>query len=117
MAVSKSTAFDEAPVRLAGYFKALGHPARVEILRLLAQRGTCICGEIVDELPLAQSTVSQHLRALREAGLIRGSIDGPAVCYCVDGEAIASLREEATTYFSTMSGANACWNPTSTLED
>lgn len=77
---------------LARLAKALGHPARVAILRLLIRRDTCVCGEIVDELPLAQSTVSQHLKQLKEAGLIRGEVDGPRVCYCVDEGAIALLR-------------------------
>jgi ArsR family transcriptional regulator len=65
----------------------LGHPARIAILRLLAQRGTCICGEIVEDLPLSQSTVSQHLKALKEVGLIRGEIEGPRTCYCLDADA------------------------------
>lgn len=77
---------------LARLAKALGHPARVAIIRLLLRRETCVCGEIVDELPLAQSTVSQHLKQLKEAGLIRGEVDGPRVCYCVDEGAIALLR-------------------------
>lgn len=70
-------------VRLARFAKALGHPARVAIMRLLIQRESCVCGELVDELPLAQSTVSQHLKKLKEAGLICGTIDGPRTCYCV----------------------------------
>ena len=77
---------------LACLAKALGHPARVAILRLLMRRETCMCGEIVDELPLAQSTVSQHLKQLKEAGLIRGEIDGPRVCYCVEPGTVAQLR-------------------------
>jgi DNA-binding transcriptional ArsR family regulator len=76
---------------LAGLAKALGHPARVRILRLLAARTSCICGDVVDELPLAQSTVSQHLRVLRQAGLIRGEVDPPRVCYCVDPATVQRL--------------------------
>ena len=64
--------------------KALAHPARVQILRILLARSTCTCGEIVEALPLAQATVSQHLKVLKEAGLIRGEVDGPRVCYCAD---------------------------------
>jgi ArsR family transcriptional regulator len=71
---------DEELARLA---KALGHPARVAIIRLLQGRGECICGDIVDRLPLAQATISQHLKVLRDAGWIQGEIDGPRVCYCV----------------------------------
>ena len=77
---------------LADLAKALGHPARVAIMRLLMRRDGCICGEIVDELPLAQSTVSQHLRLLKEAGLIRGDVNGPRVCYCVEPGAVALFK-------------------------
>ncbi|MBX3465539.1 MAG: winged helix-turn-helix transcriptional regulator [Planctomycetes bacterium] len=83
---------DEADEELAAFAKALGHVVRVQILRLLLRRGTCICGEIVDELPLAQSTVSQHLKVLKEAGLIRGDVDGPRVCYCVEPRALRRLK-------------------------
>ncbi|MFW5968072.1 MAG: ArsR/SmtB family transcription factor [Persicimonas sp.] len=84
--ITEATGFDAE--ELADYAKALGHPARVEIVRLLAQKETCICGEIVDELPLAQSTVSQHLKKLKAAGLIRGDVDGPKVCYCLEPAAL-----------------------------
>jgi ArsR family transcriptional regulator, arsenate/arsenite/antimonite-responsive transcriptional repressor len=73
-----------ADEELALLAKAIGHPARIQILRLLTRREACVCGDIVDELPLAQSTVSQHLKVLKEAGLIRGDIDGPRVCYCIE---------------------------------
>ncbi len=82
----------EADEELATLAKALGHPARVQILRLLVRREACICGDIVDELPLAQSTVSQHLKVLKEAGLIRGEIDGPRVCYCIEPRAVRRLK-------------------------
>ena len=81
-----------ADEELALLTRAVGHPARVQILRLLARRTACICGDIVDELPLAQSTVSQHLKVLKEAGLIRGEIDGPRVCYCLEPRALRRLR-------------------------
>ncbi|QDG50917.1 winged helix-turn-helix transcriptional regulator [Persicimonas caeni] len=77
---------------LAELAKALGHPARVKILRLLARREACVCGEIVDELPLAQSTVSQHLKKLKDAGLVQGEIDGPRVCYCINPDVLRRLR-------------------------
>ncbi len=82
----------EADEELAGLAKALGHPARVQIVRLLVRREACVCGDIVDELPLAQSTVSQHLKVLKGAGLIRGEIDGPRVCYCVEPRALRRLK-------------------------
>jgi ArsR family transcriptional regulator, arsenate/arsenite/antimonite-responsive transcriptional repressor len=77
---------------LAQLSKALGHPARVKILRFLLEREECMAGAIVDELPLAQSTVSQHLKVLREAGLIHGEVDGSRICYCADGTRIERLR-------------------------
>ncbi len=76
---------------LAALAKALGHPARVRIIRLLVRKNACICGDIVDELPLAQSTVSQHLKILKDAGLVRGEIDGPRTCYCVEPAALRRL--------------------------
>ncbi len=88
-AVPDSTAHD---LELAGLARALGHPARVRILRILIARNSCVCGELVDELPLAQSTVSQHLKVLKDAGLIQGEIDGPKVCYCVQPAALRRLR-------------------------
>jgi DNA-binding transcriptional ArsR family regulator len=81
-----------ADAELAEFAKALGHPARVRILRLLATRNSCVCGELVDELPLAQSTVSQHLKVLKEAGLIRGEISGPRTCYCLEPRAVRRLK-------------------------
>jgi ArsR family transcriptional regulator len=81
-----------ADEELAALAKALGHPARVQIVRLLVRREGCICGDIVDELPLAQSTVSQHLKVLKEAGLVKGEIDGPRVCYCVEPRALRRLK-------------------------
>ena len=81
-----------ADEELAHLAKAVGHPARVAILRLLVRRQACICGDIVDELPLAQSTVSQHLKVLKDAGLVRGEIDGPRVCYCVEPRALRRLK-------------------------
>lgn len=83
----------DAGLRLARLCKALGHPARVAIVRYLkAQRGTCTCGDIVGQLPLAQSTVSQHLKVLKDAGLIVGEIDPPRVCYCLDERALEDLK-------------------------
>ncbi|MEQ9318711.1 MAG: metalloregulator ArsR/SmtB family transcription factor [Polyangiaceae bacterium] len=82
----------EANAQLARLAKAMGHPARVAIVRLLVRSEGCIVGDIVDELPLAQSTISQHLKQLKEAGLIRGDVDGPRVCYCVEPGAVALLK-------------------------
>jgi ArsR family transcriptional regulator len=84
------TAADE---ELAVLAKALGHPARVAILRQLGESGACICGEIVSALPLAQATVSQHLKVLKDAGLVQGEIDGPRVCYCIHPETLKRLQK------------------------
>lgn len=83
---------DAADDDLARLAKAAGHPARVRILRLLTHRTTCVCGEIVDQLPLAQSTVSAHLKILKDAGLVRGTVDGPRVCYCLEPAALLRLK-------------------------
>lgn len=78
--------------RLATLARALGHPARVAIVRMLIRTGECVCGDIVSRLPLAQATVSQHLKVLKEAGLIRGTIDPPRVCYGIDPEVVHELQ-------------------------
>src|SRR5438093_13740677 len=78
---------------LARLAKALAHPARIAILRMLIERGECICGQIVDGLPLAQATVSQHLKVLKDTGFIHGEVDGPRVCYCVDPKAVKRFKE------------------------
>ncbi len=84
MAYKKCNEFNDNAKRLAEYARALSHPARITILNILAERNTCICGQIVDVLPLAQSTVSQHLGELKKCGLIMGEIDGPRSCYCIN---------------------------------
>lgn len=84
MGASKIIDYSQKEIELAKYAKALSHPARIAILNLLIKRQACICGDIVDELPLSQSTVSQHLKELKEAGLIKGEIGGTSVCYCID---------------------------------
>ena len=84
MGTSKNHAFDSDDNTLARYAKAIAHPARIAILNLLIKKQACICGDIVDEIPLSQSTVSQHLKELKAAGLIKGEIEGTSVCYCID---------------------------------
>jgi ArsR family transcriptional regulator len=79
--------------RLAELAWGLAHPLRIRILRLLAKRENCVCGEIVEEMPVAQSTVSQHLKILKQAGLVQGEIDGPRVCYCINPGSLAELKE------------------------
>lgn len=84
--------------RLAKMLKALGNPIRFQIVKTLAERQTCITGEIVETTPLAQSTVSQHLKVLREAGLIHGEVEGPATCYCLNAEGIRWLKEQIESW-------------------
>jgi ArsR family transcriptional regulator, arsenate/arsenite/antimonite-responsive transcriptional repressor len=83
---------EAADQELALLCKAIGHPARVQILRLLTRRNACICGDIVEELPLAQSTVSQHLKVLKEAGLVRGELSGPRAGYCLEARTLRRLK-------------------------
>jgi len=104
MARAKTEAFDPALVRTAGLAKALAHPVRIRILEILGGRRACICGGLVELLPLAQSTVSQHLRGLRNAGLIRGDVDGPRTCYCLDPKTVAEARAAFIDVFRRLCG-------------
>ena len=110
MAVNRKAEFTGTDQRIADLAKALGHPARIAILRILAEKNTCICGEIVEVLPLAQSTVSQHLKELLKAGLIRGTVDGPRSCYCIDPEMVKSLSGDLDFLFKNLltSQTNCC---------
>jgi ArsR family transcriptional regulator, arsenate/arsenite/antimonite-responsive transcriptional repressor len=96
MGLTKSDFFTGKQNNIATIIKALGHPARIAIIEYLAKVNTCICGDIVNELPLAQPTISQHLKELKNAGLIKGSVEGNSICYCIDETAIAKLQD----YFS-----------------
>ncbi len=98
MGATKTEQFTGNQNSIATMAKALGHPARVAIIDYLLSVNTCICGDIVNKLPLAQPTVSQHLKELRNAGLIKGSIEGNAICYCIDEKAIARMQ----TYFAAI---------------
>ena len=93
MAYNKKNEFNEKLVRAADLARAISHPARIAILQTLAEKNTCICGEIVEIMPLAQSTVSQHIRELKKAGLIQGEIDGPRSCYCINHECIDEIKK------------------------
>lgn len=99
MGATKSEEFSVQDNRIARYAKALGHPARVAILRLLARRQACMCGDIVDELPISQSTVSQHLKELKEAGLIQGEIEGAKVCYCINRQEWKAAQSRIASFF------------------
>ena len=92
MGATKTEHYSEVQNQIATMAKALGHPARIAIIEYLLSVKSCICGDIVNELPLAQPTVSQHLKELKNAGLIKGSIEGNAICYCVDPDAMHTLN-------------------------
>ncbi len=99
MGASKTDHFTESQNDIAILTKALGHPARIAIIEYLLSVDACICGDIVNELPLAQPTVSQHLKELKNAGLIKGNIEGNAICYCIDETVLAKLQ----SYFTNIS--------------
>ena len=97
--LTKAALFPDGLASLAEQAKALSHPARLAIIEHLAARDTCLCGDLVDALPLAQATVSQHLKVLKAAGLVKGEVDGPRSCYCLDREALARLHETFGVFF------------------
>jgi len=110
VAAHKTEEFGKKEQHLAAFAKAISHPARIAILKVLAQRNECVCGEIVEVLPLAQATVSQHLKALREAGLIDGSVEGAKSCYCINWKAFEKFNEAFNLLFSKLKeqNKNAC---------
>jgi len=103
---NKKNIFNGDSLKIAEFAKAVSHPARIEILRILAEKNSCICGEIVLEIPLAQSTISQHLKELKSAGLISGEIDGPRSCYSLNAEGIAEMHELFDDLFDMMKTEN-----------
>jgi DNA-binding transcriptional ArsR family regulator len=86
----------------------LGHPARIAILQFLASQKSCVCGDIVEELPLSQSTVSQHLKELKKVGLIKGDIEGPSVCYCIDAKVWSKAKTSVNGLFDIYTDPNCC---------
>jgi ArsR family transcriptional regulator len=110
MEQNKIIIYSGKEITIAKYAKAISHPARVAILNLLIKKQVCICGDIVDELPLSQSTVSQHLKVLKEAGIIKGDIDGNSVCYCIDEKAWDKIKDVFVVFFeqSKVAKGNYC---------
>lgn len=104
MGLTKASEFSEKQNTLAALAKALGHPARIAIIQYLAKQHSCVCGDIVEELPLSQSTVSQHLKELKKVGLIKGTIDGPSVCYCINAGAWKQVEQDFADLFATFGG-------------
>ena len=110
MGTTKTAEYSLKELSIAKYAKALSHPARIAILNLLLKKQTCICGDIVDDLPLSQSTVSQHLKELKEAGLIKGNIDGASVCYCIDEKEWRKAQKQMNDLFEkiVIKSASCC---------
>jgi DNA-binding transcriptional ArsR family regulator len=108
MGLTKTEGFTKSQIDLASIAKALGHPARIAILQFLAKQKKCMCGDIVEELPLSQSTVSQHLKELKSVGLIKGSIDGPSVCYCIDEKNWNKISRVFGDLFNDYNPKNCC---------
>lgn len=110
MGASKTEHFTEHQNQIALLAKAMGHPARIAILEFLLEAKSCICGDIVNELPLAQPTVSQHLKELKNAGLIKGNIEGNAICYCINEEGFEKIKAffETVTSKSNSDLTNQC---------
>ena len=106
MGISKTELFTANQNKLAKMARALGHPARIAILEHLIAKGSCVCGDIVDELPLSQSTISQHLKAMKDAEIIKGNIDGSYTCYCLDYGKCQELRSILNKLFSSIK--NCC---------
>ena len=108
MGATKTEHYTKRQNNLALMAKALGHPARIAILEYLLKVNTCICGDIVNELPLAQPTISQHLKELKNAGLIKGTIEGNAVCYCINETTIAKMQNYFETMANKLTSKNNC---------
>ncbi len=108
MGLTKTEIFTEAQNKLAVQLKAIAHPARIAILQELIKANACICGDLVDELGLAQATISQHLKELKNAGLIKGTIEGVSVCYCIEPIAWANLEKELNGLFQSFKNPKTC---------
>jgi len=108
MGISKTEGFTKSQNQLANLMKAIGHPARVAIIEYLLKQKTCICKDIVDELPLSQPTISQHLRELKKVGLIQGTITGNRVCYCLDKKGFQQISKFCGEIFSQLDKSNCC---------
>ena len=106
MAFHKKEEFSQKEQDLAAFAKAMAHPARIAILKVLAEKNECVCGQIVDSLPLAQSTVSQHLKELKTAGLIDGTIEGPRSCYCINWKAFEKFNAGFNSLFNQLKTKN-----------
>ncbi len=103
MGLTKTEIFTEEQNRIAAIAKVIGHPARVAILQYLVEKNSCVCGELVDEIGLAQPTISQHLKELKKIGILKGSIEGTSVCYCIDQSVLGEIKSVFTQFFEACS--------------
>lgn len=108
MGTTKSEIYTDEQNKLAMQLKAIAHPARIAILQELIKANACICGDLVDELGLAQATISQHLKELKNAGLIQGTIEGVSVCYCIEPKAWKNLQNELNELFASYKDTSSC---------
>lgn len=108
MGLTKTEIFTEEQNQLATMMKALGHPARIAILQSIIRANSCICGELVEELGLAQPTISQHLKELKNAGIIQGTIEGVRVCYCIEPKAWKLLQHTMGAFFASYKDPGSC---------
>ena len=108
MGLTRTEIFTEEQNRLATMLKALAHPARIAIIQHLIRINSCICGDLVEELGLAQPTISQHLKELKNAGLIQGTIEGTSVCYCIDPKVWKQLKSTLDTFFASFTSKEKC---------
>lgn len=108
MGLTKTEFYTEEQKAIASLAKAIGHPARVAILQYLLKIDSCVCGEIVDEIGLAQPTISQHLKELKKVGLIQGNIDGTKVCYCIDPVVFNKVKSIFNQMFDVKIGNSCC---------
>lgn len=108
MGTTKSELFTKKQNDIAVMAKAIAHPARIAILQYLAKANACICGDIVEELGLAQATISQHLKELKNVGLIQGSVEGTSVCYCIDPKTWKHYQEVFSVFFSDLNNTKCC---------
>jgi len=108
MGITKTDNFNDTQNRMASLAKAIGHPARIAILEFLLKKNTCICGDLVEELPLSQATVSQHLKALKEVGLIKGEIEGTSICYCINEKVWNEIQQDVVLLFGSYKNTGTC---------
>lgn len=108
MGITKTQNFNKAQNRIAAIAKAIGHPARVAIIEYLIKHNSCICNDLVEELPLSQSTISQHLKELKQIGLIKGEIEGPKICYCIDEKVWEETKDMFINLFSSYTSGKRC---------